>query len=67
LEELFNAFHAKKALLMMDQNNFVINVQKDMNLQKINKSVKSAKKIILIHYKEENAKNAQNLQCQMKT
>jgi len=52
---------------MMDQNHFAINVQKDMNLQKINKSVKSAKKIILIHYKEENAKNVQNSQCQMKT
>jgi len=67
LEELFNALHAKKALLMMDQNHFAINVQKDMSLQKINKSVKSAQKIILIHYKEENAKNAQNSQCQMKT
>ena len=52
---------------MMDQNHFAINVQKDMSLQKINKSVKSAQKIILIHYKEENAKNAQNSQCQMKT
>ena len=52
---------------MMDKNHFAINVQKDMNLQKINKSVKSAQKTILIHYKEENAKNAQNLQCQMKT
>jgi len=52
---------------MMDQNHFAINVQKDMNPQKINKSVKSAKKIILIHYKEENAKNVQNSQCQTKT
>ena len=51
----------------MDHNHIAISVKKVISLQKTNKSVKSAQRIKLIHFREEFVQNVRNLLCQMKT
>lgn len=51
---------------MMDLNLIAINVQKVLNLLKINKNVKNALKILSILHKEVFAQNVQNSQNQTK-
>lgn len=51
----------------MDHNHIAISVKKVISLQKTNKSVKSAQRIKLIHFREEFVQNVRNSLCQMKT